>query len=409
MPIPIPTKRRPPVELVVADELTAAPSSAASSPAETIQRSASIVDADNTTTATETETARSLEETIEETTKRTTEEASKNSAEQTTESSTEQTAEQTAEEPAEEPGENAVAQFSAGSQHSHPLLAFPTPTSTPISLRLRAVSVPAPQLEPAHTTRESSVDSVSTNPAAALTLQYPNRPHRGRRERSLSPIDSETREIDVDNIKMAELCRDIHIGRTTPNFEKLKKLKQDERTRKRTEQAQTAEERQERIKKQEEEDEDRRKKAVDIVEKGVGGKPLLKLLEGGKIDIDQDTLQVDRHAIANAGRSSGEAVEESDLMRVVNSASWSRRERVERWSTLETNRFYEALSMWGTDFGLIAQMFGGRSRRQIKNKFNAEERKNPGRVHIALNHRIPVGMDYLEKNKVETNKVETVE
>ena len=40
--------------------------------------------------------------------------------------------------------------------------------------------------------------------------------------------------------------------------------------------------------------------------------------------------------------------------------------------------------MFGTDFMMISKMFPGRSRRQIKLKFNNEERRNPGLIKDTL-------------------------
>ncbi|KAK7205532.1 hypothetical protein BZA70DRAFT_238003 [Myxozyma melibiosi] len=203
---------------------------------------------------------------------------------------------------------------------------------------------------------------------------------------------------------MAELCRDIHIGRKTDNYDKLKQIKQEAKDQKRRALYENPEDREKRIKLENEQEAERRKRAAELVDKGLGNNSAAGRANGvaalrvvnGKIEVDQDSLLVDRHAIADAERTTEEREVDSDLKRVVNSASWSRRERVERWSAAETVKFYNSLSMWGTDFGLIVQMFPGRSRRQIKNKFNAEERKNPARIHTALTSRIPVGKDYVD-------------
>ncbi|KAG9974445.1 hypothetical protein KCU98_g11991, partial [Aureobasidium melanogenum] len=54
------------------------------------------------------------------------------------------------------------------------------------------------------------------------------------------------------------------------------------------------------------------------------------------------------------------------------------------WSDEETDRFYEALRMFGTDFFIISKMFAPKTRRQIKLKFIREERLDPDRVNRAL-------------------------
>ncbi|TPX37131.1 hypothetical protein SmJEL517_g01016 [Synchytrium microbalum] len=61
-----------------------------------------------------------------------------------------------------------------------------------------------------------------------------------------------------------------------------------------------------------------------------------------------------------------------------------------KWTYQETELFYECLSWFGTDFGLILNMFPGRTRPQIKTKFNAEEKSNMPRVNAALaNKKVP--------------------
>ena len=54
------------------------------------------------------------------------------------------------------------------------------------------------------------------------------------------------------------------------------------------------------------------------------------------------------------------------------------------WGEEETDRFYEALKMFGTDFFLISKMFAPKTRKQIKLKFNREEKLDPTRITRAL-------------------------
>jgi hypothetical protein len=57
-----------------------------------------------------------------------------------------------------------------------------------------------------------------------------------------------------------------------------------------------------------------------------------------------------------------------------------------RWSMYETDKFYDCLRMFGTDFTLIAHRFKNRTRKQIKAKYQQEEKKNPTALTWALNH-----------------------
>ncbi|XP_057804134.1 transcription factor TFIIIB component B'' isoform X2 [Salvia miltiorrhiza] len=58
-----------------------------------------------------------------------------------------------------------------------------------------------------------------------------------------------------------------------------------------------------------------------------------------------------------------------------------------RWSKQDTELFYEAVQQFGTDFSMIAQLFPGRSREQIRNKYKKEERQYPLRLREALTNR----------------------
>lgn len=68
-----------------------------------------------------------------------------------------------------------------------------------------------------------------------------------------------------------------------------------------------------------------------------------------------------------------------------------------RWGQDETDQFYEALSMCGTDFALISLLFPRRSREQVKGKFKVEERNNPGKVALYLKNRRPLDTAWFER------------
>lgn len=67
------------------------------------------------------------------------------------------------------------------------------------------------------------------------------------------------------------------------------------------------------------------------------------------------------------------------------SATYSTRAKgSNRWNPAETDLFYEALSMCGTDFSMIQTLFPYRTRAQIKGKYKLEEKSNPQRINAAL-------------------------
>jgi transcription factor TFIIIB component B'' len=127
----------------------------------------------------------------------------------------------------------------------------------------------------------------------------------------------------------------------------------------------------------------------------------------GEIVEDEETLQIDRRAQAQAEIAMQAPIEEeNDLTRFHNRATYMNdRKRDEKdrvplwksksdpWSEDETGRFYDALKNWGTDFMIISQLFPPKTRAQIKKKFNREERIDPERVNAALLGKDPVSMD----------------
>eukprot|EP01017_Pseudomicrothorax_dubius_P022259 TRINITY_DN2401_c0_g1_i2.p1 TRINITY_DN2401_c0_g1~~TRINITY_DN2401_c0_g1_i2.p1 ORF type:complete len:283 (+),score=64.75 TRINITY_DN2401_c0_g1_i2:173-1021(+) len=68
----------------------------------------------------------------------------------------------------------------------------------------------------------------------------------------------------------------------------------------------------------------------------------------------------------------------------VTSNSFKTRTHTEKWSGEETKKFYKGLEIFGSDFSMIANLFPSRTRAQIKNKFNKEERTNAKGVEEAL-------------------------
>ncbi|KAK3810783.1 MAG: hypothetical protein J3Q66DRAFT_350215 [Benniella sp.] len=120
--------------------------------------------------------------------------------------------------------------------------------------------------------------------------------------------------------------------------------------------------------------------------------PQVRVVDG-RIELDMDSLTVD-HAVVEAAVHQGplEYVEESSSTKFVNSSTFNKRIRSERWSTEETELFYEALSQWGTDFGIICRLFPSKTRIAVRNKYKREDRLNHSRVEDALNNRKPIDL-----------------
>lgn len=121
--------------------------------------------------------------------------------------------------------------------------------------------------------------------------------------------------------------------------------------------------------------------------------------DDGNIIEDPTTLVVNRQAEAMAAAAADRPVEEiNDLTTLNNRTTWintNRREPTDRvplwkwksdpWSEEQTDEFYDALRMFGTDFLIISKMFPPKTRRMIKAKFTREEKLDPQRINRALN------------------------
>ncbi|TPX62420.1 hypothetical protein PhCBS80983_g00473 [Powellomyces hirtus] len=109
--------------------------------------------------------------------------------------------------------------------------------------------------------------------------------------------------------------------------------------------------------------------------------PRLIMIDG-KLQLDKESL------VIKTGREDDEELEHIDEAsnRHVTSASFSTKQRMARvrWTDEKTDRFYQGLSYFGTDFSMICLMFPELNRKQIKAKFNTEERMNGRRVTAAL-------------------------
>ncbi|RDI87383.1 hypothetical protein Vi05172_g2643 [Venturia inaequalis] len=119
----------------------------------------------------------------------------------------------------------------------------------------------------------------------------------------------------------------------------------------------------------------------------------ITLMANGEHGIDEQSQMVDRHRLNEDELELLEEVEEDDLTKKFNVQTyglWRRKEEDERiphnerWTFDQTDKFYDALTSFGTDFMIISTMFPGMTRRQIKAKFVREERQEPERIRDAL-------------------------
>ncbi|KAK5134935.1 hypothetical protein LTR08_006026 [Meristemomyces frigidus] len=119
------------------------------------------------------------------------------------------------------------------------------------------------------------------------------------------------------------------------------------------------------------------------------------IMVNGEMVLDETSLNRPNEAAADDIME--EIEEENDLTQRLNRTTWMtnrRRDPTERvpawrlksdpWGNEETDRFYDALKMFGTDFFIISKMFEPKTRKQIKLKFNREEKLDPMRIRNTL-------------------------
>lgn len=223
------------------------------------------------------------------------------------------------------------------------------------------------------------------------------KPKRNVRHREITPDGAEHVRIVPSEIKMSDLCRNLRTGKKSAREFELEKLDEEKLRKQRQQHAnelmgeesseapESADQRLERLAKEKglrREDADRAVPNTMIVD--------------GQIQIDESTLQIDRHADAAMERDAErlEGVDESELTRRVTQTSWAKRDKSGGWNEEQTDKFYEALRMFGTDFQMISKMLPGRTRRSVKLKFTREERQDEARIKRALlGERLPVDLE----------------
>lgn len=115
----------------------------------------------------------------------------------------------------------------------------------------------------------------------------------------------------------------------------------------------------------------------------VSDAPQVRLLDG-RIVVDEESLVASRRAAP----ISREHVEETNMR--ITSSSFRRKKAQTKiqWSEEENKMFYEGLSVFGTDFGMISIHMKTKTRDQIRNKFKRDEKAQPARIRLALtNHK----------------------
>lgn len=135
----------------------------------------------------------------------------------------------------------------------------------------------------------------------------------------------------------------------------------------------------------------------------------------GQIIINQQSLMIDNHASADNDISNMRTVVEDDFTHLTTAASFMRESRVmgaNSWTEDETEKFYNYLRMFGTDFETISHMFPGKNRRMVKLKFNREERLRPNRINAAVSPRsgkeVAIDLDHYKERRNNWQEAEEI-
>ncbi|XP_034565217.1 transcription factor TFIIIB component B'' homolog isoform X2 [Notolabrus celidotus] len=124
--------------------------------------------------------------------------------------------------------------------------------------------------------------------------------------------------------------------------------------------------------------------------------PQVKVAEDGTLIIDEESLTVE----VQRAKGPNLAQERDPIFERGSTTTYSsfRKGTYSRpWSGEETDMFFLAISMVGTDFSMICQLFPHRARSEIKNKFKKEERENSWRVDKAFRERRKLDIEYFSK------------
>ncbi|EKJ69021.1 hypothetical protein NXS19_011741 [Fusarium pseudograminearum] len=246
----------------------------------------------------------------------------------------------------------------------------------------------------------------------AATESGTNTP-KTRRARSMTPEDSETQLVDLQKLKMADLTKDLHIGKKFSRHDELRERERRARMKNKigTDVERDSSATPETSGQVEKSGSPAASPAPSAPAPAAPSGPQFRIVDG-QIVIDQSSLSVDRHARAAAAAGDMETVEENDFTRLITSNSFMNTSKLKGpniWTEDETELFYRGLCMFGTDFEMISKMFPGKQRRNVKLKFNREERHCPRRINAALIGEKTVKMNIDEYKAFTGSEFEPVE
>ncbi|XP_062867463.1 transcription factor TFIIIB component B'' homolog isoform X2 [Trichomycterus rosablanca] len=121
--------------------------------------------------------------------------------------------------------------------------------------------------------------------------------------------------------------------------------------------------------------------------------PRVKVAEDGSLIIDEESLTV--QVLRQKGPSMADDRDPIfERGSTTTYSSFRKGTYTKPWSIKETDMFFLAISMVGTDFSMIGQLFPHRARVEIKNKFKKEERANAWRIDKAFKEKRRLDLDF---------------
>ena len=273
----------------------------------------------------------------------------------------------------------------------------------------RPVSQPVqPQLSQTDTSTPATVGTVTSRKRRSTTTGAPESSSR-RHRRKTTLASAEQVEISPATMTMSEMCIDKRTGRKSARYSELQEA---ERQRKRLRQLKREQGANgtnatsvsdpipttttEMIPSQEEDD--------SLLPVTSGTAQLMNDSEGNII-LDRNSLRLDLHAVHPTTLTDSLIhTTETVFSSKTNSSTYPSTRKYAsnaiRWLPSDNERFYTALQMFGTDFGMVADYLGGgKTRRHVKNKFDREEKRDPDKLTRALRDRIEPDIAGLEEIK----------
>lgn len=218
---------------------------------------------------------------------------------------------------------------------------------------------------------------------------------KGRPPRQPTPSDAEDEVIDPNDTFMDSLAsRNIRVGKLSTREKRMREINWAEvKQRKREEEMMLVNGRRkdrDEVNRQLDEAGEARNETTQPQASG----PQLREVDG-QIVLVHDSGTINREADADREIEQMEVLQEDDLTNRITQSSFLRNNKRfpnefllpgqgKRWKFNDTDDFYKALAMFGTDFMMISTLFPGTSRRSIKTKFVREERRNPDEIKKIL-------------------------